>query len=89
MTESVECAVTEGVGLDQGRGSQRREFGLSFWEWEVVTLLVSTGIKRADAAKELAISTATLRMQVEQIHEKLGVRTRAELTALWASKVFP
>jgi DNA-binding CsgD family transcriptional regulator len=66
--------------LDEQRAFDAKELGLTQREWEVL-FLIARGKRNRDIAADLFISERTVRKHVENMFEKLGVRTRTAAVA--------
>jgi two-component system, NarL family, response regulator LiaR len=74
LVEHYRSAPTNGIGLRPVRSP------LTDREWEVLDLL-SRGATTDDIARELVLSTETVRSHVKNLYRKLGVRSREEAIA--------
>ena len=50
---------------------------------QAVSQLVARGLSNREVAAELYVSTKTVQYHLTRIYAKLGIRSRAELAALW------
>jgi DNA-binding NarL/FixJ family response regulator len=76
MNESNDRAHALSIGVALAR-RPLAESGLSRRELEVIGL-VSEGLTNSEIAKKLFISVATVKVHLNHIYDKLGVRTRTE-----------
>ncbi len=60
-----------------------------YWRWDALTArereiarLVAQGLRTADVARELQLSTRTVETHLQHIYGKLGLRSRTELALL-------
>jgi DNA-binding NarL/FixJ family response regulator len=75
-------AVADSVNAFTAGGSRRPSAGLSARESEVLEL-VASGSTNAEVAERLVLSVRTVERHLLNTYRKLGVRGRAEATAVW------
>jgi len=65
-------------GEETFRRLNHSRLGLTAWEWQIVTEIVS-GASNTDIAVKLAISEKDVKRHLSDIYDKLGVSNRLEL----------
>lgn len=56
-------------------------------QFKIIAIVLKTGAKNADIAKELGISTSAVKSQLNKIYEKLGIQNNKIARSMLVNKI--